>query len=108
MVALLVGLALLVFLPHPWNGVGFGVAESWAIVGIVFGLRWSKRGAPLVGTDTLVGQRAVVVDSSRPWVLVKIRGETWRARSGEAVRPGDRVRVRSVDGLTLQIEPEQT
>jgi membrane-bound serine protease (ClpP class) len=107
MVALLVGLALLVLLPHPWNGVGFAVAASWALVGIAFGLRWSKRGAPLVGTDALVGRQAVVIDSSRLWVLVKIQGETWKARSSVAVRPGDRVRISSVDGLTLQIEPQE-
>jgi membrane protein implicated in regulation of membrane protease activity len=105
--ALLIGLALLFLLPHPWNGVGFTAAMVWAIVGILFGLRWSQRAAPLVGTSVLIGQRAVVVESCKPWGRVKIQGETWQARSHVTVDPGDRVRVCSVDGLTLHVEPDQ-
>ena len=105
--ALLVGLALLFLLPHPWNGVGFAAAMVWAIVGILFGLWWSKREAPLVGTNVLIGQRALVVESCKPWGRAKIEGETWQARSHLTVDPGDRVRVCSVDGLTLHVEPDQ-
>jgi membrane protein implicated in regulation of membrane protease activity len=105
--ALLIGLVLLVLLPHPWNGVGFAAATAWAILGILVGLWWSKREAPLVGTNVLVGQRAVVVESCKPRGLVKIRGETWQARSHIGVEPGERVRVCSVDGLMLYVEPEQ-
>jgi membrane protein implicated in regulation of membrane protease activity len=108
MVALLIGLALLVLLPHPWNGVAFAAATTCAIVGILFGLRWSKRQAPIIGTNVLIGQRALVVESGKPWVRVRIRGETWQARSRTSVEPGDRVRVCSVDGLTLQVEPDKT
>jgi membrane protein implicated in regulation of membrane protease activity len=105
--ALLIGLPLLFLLPHPWNGVGFAAAMVWAIVGILIGVRWSKREAPLVGTNVFIGQRAVVVESCKPWGHVKIQGETWQARSHAAVDSGDRVRVRSVDGLTLHVEPDQ-
>jgi membrane protein implicated in regulation of membrane protease activity len=105
--ALLIGLAFLFLLPHPWNGVVFTAAMVWAIVGILFGLQWSKRAAPLVGTNVLIGQRAVVVESCKPWGRVKIQGETWQARSHASVDPGDHVRVCSGDGLTLHVEPDQ-
>jgi membrane protein implicated in regulation of membrane protease activity len=38
---------------------------------------------------------------------VFLNGALWRARStdGERVELGNRVRVRSVDGLTLEVEP---
>ena len=107
MLPLIVGVALLFVLPHPWNGVGFAAALVWEIAGTVYGLRWSQRAAPLVGTSTLVGVSAMVVAPFTPWGRVKIGGETWQALSGVAAEPGDRVRVHSIDGLTLHVEPEQ-
>jgi membrane-bound ClpP family serine protease len=103
----LVGFALLLLLPHPWNGVGFAAAMIWEIVGVVYGVWWSQRQAPQVGTSTLIGLGAVVVEPCRPWGRVSLRGETWQARSEGVVERGARVRVRSVEGLTLQVEPEQ-
>jgi membrane protein implicated in regulation of membrane protease activity len=105
--ALLVGLALVLLLPHPWNRVGLAAAIIWEIVAILYSLRWSKRQPPLVGTDTLVGRGAVVVMPCAPWGRVRLQGETWRARSEVAAAPGARVRIRSVEGLTLHVEPEQ-
>jgi membrane-bound serine protease (ClpP class) len=37
---------------------------------------------------------------------MRIRGETWRVRSSQPVRRGERLRVRDMDGLTLIAEPE--
>jgi len=108
MLPLIVGVALLWALPHPWNGVGFAFAVVWEIVGTVCGLRWSQRAAPLVGTSTLVGLSATVVSACSPRGRVKIGGETWQARCRVAAEPGDRVRVCSIDGLTLHVEPELT
>jgi membrane-bound serine protease (ClpP class) len=104
---IVVGLALLLLLPHPWNGVGLAAALVWEIVSIVVGVRWSRRQTPLVGTSTLLGAGAVVVEPCTPWGRVKLGGETWQARSDVAVDSGARVRVRSVKGLTLYVEPEQ-
>lgn len=108
MLALLVGVVLLLLLPHPWNGVGFAAAIAWEIVAVVYGLRWSRRRAPLVGMNTILGLRAVVVEACTPRGKVRVQGETWQAHSNIAVEPGARVRVRSVEGLTLHVEPEQT
>jgi membrane-bound ClpP family serine protease len=40
--------------------------------------------------------------------LVFVNGELWQARSahGELLRPGDRVRVDSLDGIVLTVTPE--
>ncbi len=37
---------------------------------------------------------------------IRIRGEIWRAVSGLPVRGGEKVRVTGLDGLTLNVEPE--
>jgi len=42
--------------------------------------------------------------------LVYVNGELWQARTpnGEELRPGERVRVESLDGLVLTVHPEGT
>jgi membrane-bound serine protease (ClpP class) len=104
--ALLVGLVLLLLLPRPWNGVGFAAALTWEFVTILYCVWWSKRQPPQVGTSTLPGLAAVVIEPCTPWGRVRLGGETWRARSEAAVRPGTLVRVYSVEGLTLHVEPD--
>jgi membrane-bound ClpP family serine protease len=41
--------------------------------------------------------------------LVFVNGELWQARTpdGEQLRVGERVRVESLDGLTLTVRPER-
>jgi membrane-bound serine protease (ClpP class) len=39
--------------------------------------------------------------------LVHIRGETWQARTRVPVRQGQRLRVSRVDGLMLEVTPEE-
>jgi membrane-bound serine protease (ClpP class) len=61
------------------------------------------------GQEELVGRRAEVRTALDPEGQVWIEGALWRARLGDgtaALRPGDRVVVESVDGLTLMVAPE--
>ena len=59
--------------------------------------RSSHRRRSTVGVEALVG--LVGEMTSDDWV--RVNGELWRARGAEA---GERVRVRAVDGLTLEVE----
>jgi membrane-bound ClpP family serine protease len=36
---------------------------------------------------------------------VRAQGETWTAVSAAPVRAGQRLKIRKVDGLTLEVEP---
>jgi membrane-bound serine protease (ClpP class) len=59
------------------------------------------------GVESLVGRTArtrTVVTADTPG-QVDLRGEIWRAVSREPVGPGQTVRVASVDGLTVLVEP---
>ena len=38
---------------------------------------------------------------------VRVRGELWNARSTAPLRPGQQVRVKRIDGLTLHVEPDE-
>jgi len=61
------------------------------------------------GYEELVGSRAEVRTTLNPEGNVWVGGALWRARvadGGGPVRPGDRVVVEAVDGLTLVVTPE--
>jgi membrane-bound serine protease (ClpP class) len=52
-----------------------------------------------VGPEEIVGMEGVVRDDGH----VFVHGELWRARSGEQLDPGARVKVDGLDGLTLDV-----
>lgn len=104
---LVAAILLAVFvLGPPWNvlvvaGAAFvELAETW------FWISYSKRRKVQVGAETMVGELAEVVEPLRPLGRVRVRGELWRARCEEGALPGERVRVRGLDGLTLEVERE--
>ena len=75
------------------------LGESWLF------MRWSRRRDPDVGVEALVGRRAVVAADCLPEGQVRVAGELWRARCDAGARAGSEVLVRSVEGLTLAVEP---
>jgi membrane-bound serine protease (ClpP class) len=61
------------------------------------------------GHEELIGAPAEVRTSLDPEGQVWIEGALWRARlrgDGEPLRPGDRVTVEAIEGLTLLVRPE--
>jgi membrane protein implicated in regulation of membrane protease activity len=104
--ALALSILLAVFvLEEPWNwvavaaGATFEVAETGGLIW------WSKRRRVAVGTETLVGRRAVVSADCMPEGQVRVAGEIWRARCDVGAGVGDAVVVREVRGLTLVVDP---
>jgi membrane-bound serine protease (ClpP class) len=70
----------------------------------VLWLKISRRGRVKMGPETLIGAIAEVVVPCRPSGQVRVQGELWRARCEEGADAGERVRVRSLEGLTLVVE----
>jgi len=98
-VALVVGIALALFvLDGAWEWVAVGAGGAVELGEAWFWWRWSQRRRPVVGVETLVGETGEVT----PDGFLRVQGELWRVRGGA---PGQRVRVRAVDGLTLDVEP---
>jgi len=98
------------------NAPGFHTSKPLVIsVAVALGAVWvfaiSKavqvRHSPVeVGPQLIAGSIGEVRDGG----LVYVNGELWQARTpnGEELRPGERVRVESLDGLVLTVHPEGT
>ena len=63
---------------------------------------------PTIGREGMIGEMGVAAVAVDPDGVVEIRDARWRARTNRAtpIEAGDRVRVVSVDGVVLEVEPE--
>jgi membrane protein implicated in regulation of membrane protease activity len=102
-VFLIVALALLLFLPSPWNAVGFAASLVAFFGEIGFWHRRVKGRRVRVGAETLVGSKATVLSACRPDGQVRVEGEIWEARCADGADPGDTVTVISRDELLLVV-----
>lgn len=64
---------------------------------------------PTIGRDWMVGEMGDALTAVDPDGTVRVSGGLWRAHTNRAtpVAAGDRVRVVSIDGLVLEVEPEE-
>lgn len=110
-VAFVVGSVMLIDTDVPGFGIPlpliFGVAATSAVflIGVgAFALR--ARRLPVVsGRESLVGATGEVLQDFDGEGWARVQGETWRVKSPSPLKAGARVRVASVDGLVLAVEP---
>ena len=96
-----------------------GVLLSWitllaGIVGVALGMVTgmpamvrTRFGTPTIGRDWMIGSLGVATGAVDPEGVVVIDGAPWRARTRRAaeIEAGDPVRVMSLEGLILTVEP---
>jgi membrane-bound serine protease (ClpP class) len=71
---------------------------------VTMGLR--QRRQPVVsGIEYMVGGVGEAMDAFDTEGRVRMHGEIWNARTSEPVSGGQRVRIRAVDGLVLEVTP---
>ena len=100
----IVAVALLLFLPHPWNLVGFTIGLVLGIGELFLWNRTVRHRRPAVGASTLIGVDATVLSACRPDGQVQLNGEIWEASCAKGASPGETVRVVGRRGLTLLVE----
>ena len=117
LVSMTLGALMLIRSPLTGKGVSLMTALSVAIpfaIIIIFLMRLVLRShvwKPATGKEELIGEEGQVVEPiglpEMPAGMVFVHGELWRAAalSGQEIPKGSRVRVRKVEGLTLQVEP---
>jgi membrane-bound serine protease (ClpP class) len=83
------------------------LAGALVLLGIVsFAVR-ARRQPVVSGIEGLSREVAEAVEDFERQGLVRVHGELWTAVSPEPVRSGQRLRIRKVDGLVIQVEPER-
>jgi len=118
-------LGALLLIRSPLTGMGvrlgtaLGAALPFAVIVIIL-MRLvlpSRSWKPAVGKEELIGEVGEITEpvntpagTEAAMGMVRVHGELWRAstRSGENLPVGARVRVRKVNGLTLEVEPVKT
>lgn len=66
----------------------------------------ARRRAVVTGPEELVQSRGEVIDWQGTRGRVRVHGEIWKARAARALAAGRPVRVVSIEGLTLVVEPQ--
>lgn len=102
LVAIFVGLG---FLDGTARWVVIAIGALVEVVELTVMLRYSHRRRPAVGSQTLVGRRAVAATDCVPHGQVRVDGEIWSAACPGGCRAGDAVTVTAVDGLILTVAP---
>jgi membrane-bound serine protease (ClpP class) len=117
--------------PRAWTAIGGvlfaissltfydGVSMSWitltvAFVGVALtfiagmpAMVRTRFSTPTIGREWMIGERGTARGSVDPDGVVLVRGAPWRARTNRAtpLADGDPVRVVSLEGLVLEVEP---
>lgn len=118
--------------PRVWTGIGMvlfvvfsftvydGMSMSWitllvAILGIALtflggmpSMVRTRFSTPTIGREWMIGEIGRAVTGINPDGVVQIREALWRASTNRStpIEELDRVRVVSIDGLVLEVEPE--
>lgn len=64
----------------------------------------SHRSRIVSGAEYMIGQTGVVTHVHEGMAYADVRGERWKVRGGLPLHPGQRVRIVSMEGLTLGVE----
>lgn len=84
------------------------------IVGMVLGMVGgmpamvrTRFATPTIGREWMIGEIGTAVGPVAPDGVVMVRDAPWRARTNRAtpIEAGSEVRVASIDGLLLEVEP---
>ena len=118
--------------PRVWTGIGLvlfvvfsftvydGMSLSWitllvAVLGIALtflagmpSMVRTRFSTPTIGREWMIGEMGRAVTGINPDGVVQIREALWRASTNRStpIEELDRVRVVSIDGLVLEVEPE--
>ena len=90
---------------QPWTAIAVSLPIA-VIASVLAMLVLRARQAPVTtGSEGMIGQVGVAQTSLGPEGKVFVHGELWNAVATQPVTSGTSVRIRSLDGLLLHVEP---
>jgi membrane-bound serine protease (ClpP class) len=87
--------------------VALGLTSALIVFSIVAMALKARRRGVVSGAEHIVGAPGVVLDDMQTQGWARVQGERWRIVSSAPLARGQKVRVTRIDGLTLNVEPEQ-
>jgi membrane-bound serine protease (ClpP class) len=114
-ISMMLGAMFLIRSPLTSGGVSLGVALAatlpFALI-TVFIMRLvlrSRTWKSTTGREELIGEEGIAISGLPAGAegMIRVHGELWQAVSPRAVPEGKPVRVRSIEGLKLRVEPEE-
>lgn len=114
-VSMILGAMFLIRSPLTSGGVSLGVALAATLpcaLITVFLMRLvlrSRSWKSTTGREELIGEEGIAISGLGAGAegMIRVHGELWQAVSPRAVSEGKAVRVRSIEGLKLHVEPEE-
>jgi len=110
-IAFVMGSIFLLDTSLPGYGIEWQVILMMSLITIGFFLLLfnlairSLRRKSVIGVERLVGMEGQVIAVTNAEILIRVRGELWKAVSSQALQVGQGVRVVQVNGLTLKVDP---
>ncbi|MGI9452765.1 MAG: NfeD family protein, partial [Geminicoccaceae bacterium] len=111
-VAFVLGSIFLIDTDVPGYGVSRPLVGMLAVISsslLMMFLIWLRRlhSMPvLAGAEEMIDSVATVISWKDDAGRVRLRGTSWAARSDAALSRGQKVRITAIDGLTVDVEPE--
>jgi membrane-bound serine protease (ClpP class) len=95
--------------PPWWVLLVVVVGTALVMLGAMTAVIRSRFSTPTIGREGMLGELGEAEVDVNPDGVVLIAGARWRARTNRAtpIPAGDRVRVVAVEGLVLEVEPEE-
>ncbi len=113
LIAFVVGSVILIDTDVPGFGIPIGLiagvaAASAAFLIVVVGMAVGARRRPVVsGREAMVGSPGEVLYDFEGEGWARVQSETWRVTSSSSMKAGQRVRVAAINGLVLEVRPDQ-
>jgi len=113
-VAFVIGSIIFIDTDVPGFGINIAVIATFAVTSalvfiVVMGMAIKARRRKVVsGLEELIGGEAIVIKDFYHKGTVSIHSETWQAFSNTPLHKDQKVKVTSIKGLTLQVEPLET
>jgi len=91
----------------PYALIGGIAAASAAFLLLVIGMLVKGRSRPVVtGREEMIGASGIALEDIRGEGWARVHSETWRVRASEPVNKGQRLRVKAINGLVLDVTAE--
>lgn len=111
-IAFVIGSVILLDTDVPGYGISPGLIAAVALVSAAFfifviGMAVKARRRPVVsGREELIGAIGTILEDFENDGRIRIHGEVWNAHSSVPLHKGQQVRVHSMQGLVLNVEPD--